>query len=133
MSGRTIAVTSERAGSASPPSRRSDETGQLASADLAELCPQQVLCSGALTQDPIELSERERQVATIGVVVFAIGEVGFRVLDNTAGLLWPSVALLVVFLAFTVGFAAYIARSRQRSFRSVLAIGVPDRLRRHPS
>jgi hypothetical protein len=77
----------------------------------------------------VELSQRERRVASSAVIVWAVGEVVLRVVGNTTGDWWPSFILLGAFLLFAAGFTMYLARTRNRSLGSLLVRALPDRLR----
>lgn len=83
--------------------------------------------------DPVEFSRAEGRVVACAAVVVPVAELGFRVLDNTTGIWWPSIAWIGCLTAFALGFATHIARSRSRSIRSVLALAIPDRFRRKSS
>ncbi len=78
----------------------------------------------------VELSQSEWRVATVGVILLVIGQVVLRAVGNTTDVWRPSFALLGVFVLFVAGFTIYLAKSRRRSLGSLLALGLPDRLRR---
>ena len=80
--------------------------------------------------DPIDLTKAEQRVALAGLIVVTLGEVGARVIDNLTGNWWPALGLVISFGAFALGFTAYLAHTRQRSFASVVMTGLPQRWRR---
>jgi uncharacterized membrane protein YhaH (DUF805 family) len=85
-----------------------------------------------MSAEPVELTERERRIATGSLIVFVVGEIVLRVVGSTTDVWWPSFAFLGALFVFVIGFAVYLARTRDRSLGSLLALALPDRLRRRP-
>ena len=78
-----------------------------------------------MSRVPIELSRRERRVASVVLVIATFGEFGAGVIGNIIGRWWPSIAGLI-FIVLTIPLATvYFARTRDRSVRSVFALGLP--------
>ena len=82
-----------------------------------------------MASDPVDLSPREQRVASVALIIWVVGEVAFRVIGNTTDEWWPEFTLLGGFALFTVGFVVYVARTRNRSVGSVVALALPGRLR----
>ena len=72
------------------------------------------------------MSNAEDRMAAATVVAITIGEVVTGVLHNTLGTWWPAIAVLVLAALVVGGWALYLARSRRRSVRSVVVLGLPD-------
>ena len=74
----------------------------------------------------IKLSKAEERLAAVTVSVITIGEIATSVLHNALGAWWPAIAVFAAALLAVGSWAWYLARSRRRSVRSVVLLGLPD-------
>ena len=78
-----------------------------------------------MSRVPIEPSRGERRIGSVVALIATVGSFGAGVISNIIGRWWPSIAVLIfVVLAVPIS-AVYFARTRHRSIRSVLALGLP--------
>lgn len=79
-----------------------------------------------MPRTPIRLSKAEERLVAVTVSAITIGEVVTSVLHNVLAAWWPAIAVFVVALLAVGSWAWYLARSRHRSVRSVVVLGLPD-------
>lgn len=78
---------------------------------------------------PVELTKGEERVQIAGAAFISLGSIAVPVAWNVAGVWWPAVVYGVLVLVLFVGMAVHLSRTRERSFWSVLLLGLPERIR----